>query len=160
MQTIEITNPLREGLPRARMAEPCAMVIFGATGDLTRRKLVPALYNLALTGHLPAEFAVVGFARSRREEEAFREELRSGVEEFSRTGLDTETWEAFARGSPTCAPTTRAPEGYRRAEAAAGGARPGARDGRQPALLPGDAPDVTADDRHPARRGGPGLSAR
>jgi hypothetical protein len=94
MQTVEsteTTNPLRVGLPRARMAAPCAMVIFGATGDLTRRKLVPALYNLARAGHLPAEFSVVGFARSAEEDEAFREELRKGVAEFSRTG--------FRRGS-------------------------------------------------------------
>src|SRR5438552_7098401 len=79
MTTVETTNPLREGLPRPRMAAPCAMVIFGATGDLTRRKLVPALYNLARAGHLPAEFVVVGFARSAGDDDAFRQELRDGV---------------------------------------------------------------------------------
>ena len=56
-------NPLREGLRLERMAEPCTMVICGATGDLTERKLAPALYNCLLGGFLPPEFTVVGFAR-------------------------------------------------------------------------------------------------
>jgi glucose-6-phosphate 1-dehydrogenase len=98
MTTLEITNPLREGLPRRRTAPPCAMVIFGATGDLTRRKLMPALYNLARAGHLPAEFGVIGFARSAGEVATFREELRAGVREFSRTGFDAGTWDPFAAG--------------------------------------------------------------
>src|SRR5216684_4496929 len=72
MSITETTNPLREGLPRPRTAPPCAMVIFGATGDLARRKLVPALYNLARAGHLPAGFSVVGFARSAGEDAGFR----------------------------------------------------------------------------------------
>ncbi len=57
------TNPLREGLLIERTPEPFAMVIFGASGDLTRRKLIPALYNLALERLLPVGFSVVGFAR-------------------------------------------------------------------------------------------------
>jgi glucose-6-phosphate 1-dehydrogenase len=89
-------------------------VIFGATGDLTRRKLVPALYNLARAGHLPAEFAVVGFARSAGEDKAFREELRAGVEEFSRTGIDAATWEAFAAGISSLRAGYDDPDGYRR----------------------------------------------
>ena len=54
------SNPLREGLRLAKMPEPCVMVICGATGDLTERKLGPALYNLLLGGFLPPEFTVVG----------------------------------------------------------------------------------------------------
>ena len=57
------TNPLREGLRTELTAEPCAVVIFGATGDLTHRKLIPALYNLALERRLPAGSSLVGFAR-------------------------------------------------------------------------------------------------
>src|SRR3989454_12040870 len=114
MSITETTHPLREGLPRPRTAAPCAMVIFGATGDLTRRKLVPALYNLARAGHLPAEFAVVGFARSAGEDAAFRQELREGVEEFSRTGFDAETWVAFARGITSLRAGYDDPDGYRR----------------------------------------------
>src|SRR2546423_11969036 len=112
MEKTATTNPLREGLPRPRTAAPCAMVIFGATGDLTRRKLVPALYNLALAGHLPSEFSVIGFARSAREDAAFREELRSGVEEFSRTGIDAASWDAFAAGISYLRADYAAPEGY------------------------------------------------
>src|SRR5439155_1289402 len=113
MSNVETMNPLREGLPRPRTAAPCAMVIFGATGDLARRKLVPALYNLARAGHLPDEFGVVGFARSAGEDKGFREELRAGVLEFSRTGLDAETWDGFAAGLSYLRAAYVAPEGYR-----------------------------------------------
>jgi glucose-6-phosphate 1-dehydrogenase len=57
------SNPLRQALPRARVPEPCALVLFGSTGDLAHRKLVPALYRLAQGGNLPTECAIVGFAR-------------------------------------------------------------------------------------------------
>src|SRR5271165_6973642 len=60
---IPATNPLREALPRTRVTEPCALVLFGATGDLAHRKLVPALFELARGGNLPSECAIVGFAR-------------------------------------------------------------------------------------------------
>ena len=63
-------------------APPCAMVIFGASGDLTRRKLVPALYNLARGGLLPENFAALGFARRPWSDAAFREEMGRGVAEF------------------------------------------------------------------------------
>jgi len=57
------SNPLRQAQSRARAPEPCAVVLFGATGDLAHRKLVPALYRLARGGNLPTEYATVGFAR-------------------------------------------------------------------------------------------------
>ena len=56
-------NPLREGMPNERTVKPAVLVIFGASGDLTKRKLVPAVYNLALSRLLPGGFAVVGVAR-------------------------------------------------------------------------------------------------
>ena len=59
----EVNHPLRQALPRTRVPEPCAVVLFGATGDLAHRKLVPALYHLARGGNLPNECAIVGFAR-------------------------------------------------------------------------------------------------
>ena len=65
-------NPLREGLREQRMPEPCAMVIFGASGDLTQRKLVPALYSLALRPPAAARFAVVGVARRPMADDEFR----------------------------------------------------------------------------------------
>jgi glucose-6-phosphate 1-dehydrogenase len=92
-------NPLSAGLVTRRAPEPCAVVIFGATGDLTRRKLVPALCNLAHEGQLPANFAVVGFARRPKTDAEFRAELREGAQQFSRFHpLNPAVWEAFAGG--------------------------------------------------------------
>ena len=66
-------NPLREGLANKAMPQPCAVVIFGATGDLTHRKLVPALYNIAADGELPPAVAVIGFARRPKTDDEFRD---------------------------------------------------------------------------------------
>jgi glucose-6-phosphate 1-dehydrogenase len=91
------TNPLREGMPHERTAKPCALVIFGASGDLTKRKLVPAVYNLALSRLLPGGFAVVGVAR--RPKPDFAEEMRDNVAKFSRRKpVDEGTWNELARG--------------------------------------------------------------
>jgi glucose-6-phosphate 1-dehydrogenase len=93
------TNPLREGIDVRRAVEPCAVVIFGATGDLTHRKLVPALYNLAHEGQLPPSFAVVGFARRPKSQDEFRAELRKAVEEHARfQPINPAVWDAFAQG--------------------------------------------------------------
>lgn len=75
------------------------MVIFGASGDLTARKLVPALYDLAQERLLPGGFSVVGFARRKMTNEEFRDHLRSGVEAVNRSaGFDERIWESFAEG--------------------------------------------------------------
>jgi glucose-6-phosphate 1-dehydrogenase len=71
-------------------------VVFGATGDLTRRKLMPAVYNLAACGFLPARFALVGCARRGWSADEFRAQMRAGVNEFSRTGLVDPVWGALA----------------------------------------------------------------
>ncbi|HLH25403.1 MAG TPA: glucose-6-phosphate dehydrogenase [Chloroflexota bacterium] len=95
----EEPNLLREGLRRERTAPPCALVIFGASGDLTSRKLIPALYDLALQRLLPPEFAVVGVARHAYTDESFRNMLRETAEEYARTRpLRPEVWESFAAG--------------------------------------------------------------
>jgi len=113
MQTATFVNPLRQGLRLDRSPEPCVMVIFGATGDLTHRKLIPALYNLALEGFLPPGFSVVGFARRPKSDEQFREEMRAAVNQFSRRRpVDDSVWESFARGLFYCASTFDSPEGY------------------------------------------------
>ena len=92
-------NPLREGLRLERMAEPCTMVICGATGDLAERKLAPALYNALLGGFLPPEFTVVGFARRGLSDEEFRAHLLDGINRHSRNRPAKEAiWESFARG--------------------------------------------------------------
>lgn len=79
------TSPLEEFNRPKKSAQPCVMVIFGATGDLTGRKLIPALYNLENDGELPAHFACVGFARRPKTNEDFRKEMVENVSKFSRT---------------------------------------------------------------------------
>ena len=85
------------GLGQGRRPHACVLTIFGASGDLTKRKLIPALYNLALEERLPERFAVVGYARSEMSHEEFRQKMREAVSEFSRTGLkDEAVWQQFA----------------------------------------------------------------
>ncbi|MEO6847849.1 MAG: glucose-6-phosphate dehydrogenase [Chthoniobacterales bacterium] len=91
-----ISNPLREGLSSRMVPEPCTIVIFGATGDLTHRKLVPALYNLAADGNLPPSVNVVGFARRDKTDEVFRDELKQAAEKFSRNKINPELWASFS----------------------------------------------------------------
>jgi glucose-6-phosphate 1-dehydrogenase len=79
-----MANPLADELAAARRAKPCALVIFGATGDLTQRKLVPALCGLAQDGLLPPGFAVIGFARRSKTDAEFHAELRQGVAQHGR----------------------------------------------------------------------------
>ncbi|HUF52699.1 MAG TPA: glucose-6-phosphate dehydrogenase [Dehalococcoidia bacterium] len=76
--------------------EPCCLVIFGASGDLTARMLLPALYNLALDRRLPPRFAMVGFARTEWTDEEFRDHARKAVEEHSRRKVDPDVWSTFA----------------------------------------------------------------
>jgi glucose-6-phosphate 1-dehydrogenase len=92
-------NPLRAGLIEDRTGDACAVVIFGASGDLTRRKLMPALYNLAVGRSLPSGFAVVGVARRDKTQESFRAEMREAVASFSRRKpIDRAVWDDFERG--------------------------------------------------------------
>ena len=93
-----LANPLREGLRLARVPQPSTLVLFGGSGDLARRKLLPALYDLALQRLLPASFAVVGAARRASSDEEFRTELHDAVAEFSRTRpINEEVWGTFAQ---------------------------------------------------------------
>lgn len=79
-----------------KSAEPCILVIFGATGDLTARKLFPALYNLMKEGQLPQHFAVVGFARKEKSHEQFRSEMFEAISTFSRTKpIENYVWDSF-----------------------------------------------------------------
>jgi glucose-6-phosphate 1-dehydrogenase len=80
-----LAHPLADELTSVRNTRPCALVIFGATGDLTKRKLVPALMGLAKDGLLPTGFAVVGFARRPWSDSTFRSELGDGVRQFGRS---------------------------------------------------------------------------
>jgi glucose-6-phosphate 1-dehydrogenase len=92
-------NPLREGVRLERTADPCIVVIFGASGDLTKRKLLPALYRLTQERLLPAEFAIVGVARSEMNHDEFRNRMKEAVSSFSEAKrVDETVWNSFARG--------------------------------------------------------------
>ncbi len=90
-----VANPLRSHLPRGQTIDPCAVVLFGATGDLTHRKLAPALYHLAREGNLPAQFAVVGVARRDWSDDAFREELKKTLAKNAGPEFE-KAWPQFA----------------------------------------------------------------
>jgi glucose-6-phosphate 1-dehydrogenase len=91
-------NPLLEGLQLRRKPDPCILIIFGASGDLTKRKLFPALYSLAFRRLLPDSFAVVGVARSEETDEEFKERMKEAVQEFGRDEFREEAWELLAGG--------------------------------------------------------------
>lgn len=90
-------NPLREGLSSRAAPQPCSIVIFGATGDLTMRKLVPALYNITADGEMPPGVAVVGFARREKTDEQFRDEQHETTAKFSRQQVRDDIWKRFAQ---------------------------------------------------------------
>ncbi len=97
-----------------RTAEPCAVVIFGASGDLAKRKLIPALYRLVQERLLPAEFAIVGLGRTRdvrrrvpRQDEGGRRRVLR-----SRRRVDEEVWQIFAQGFTISRRTSTTPESY------------------------------------------------
>ena len=90
-------NPFREGLTTRSVPQPCTVVIFGATGDLTHRKLIPALYNLAADGELPPALTVGGFARRKKTDEEFRNELEEAARKYSRQTVRDELWKGFAQ---------------------------------------------------------------
>ena len=91
-------NPLLEGLQLRRTPDPCILVIFGASGDLTKRKLFPALYSLAFRRLLPEQFAVVGVARSEETDEEFKERMKEAVQEYARDEFRDDIWEPLAAG--------------------------------------------------------------
>ncbi len=90
-------NPLREGISTRAVPQPCTIVIFGATGDLTHRKLVPALYNLSADGELPPAVTIVGFARRPKSDDEFRKEMEEATRKFSRQNVRDEIWKPFAQ---------------------------------------------------------------
>lgn len=97
MGEVSSLNPLMAGLPLDLLPQASLFVILGAAGDLARRKLLPALYNLALDGLLPANFAVLGMAINDLDDAAFRGLAQEGIGRFSRRQLDMARWSDFAR---------------------------------------------------------------
>src|ERR1044072_6072315 len=78
--------------PDSHVSPPCVMIIFGASGDLTKRKLIPALYNLRESKLLPDDFAVIGVARGEMRDEEFRSRLRDDMKEFATDKVDPDVW--------------------------------------------------------------------
>ena len=91
-------NVLREGLQLERVPDPAVMVLFGATGDLAHRKVIPAIYQLWRTNLLPHEFQLVAIGRRPYDDESFRAEIRTALETHSRIlPLDEAAWTSFAQ---------------------------------------------------------------
>ena len=108
-----VENPLRAGIRLERTAEPCIVVIFGASGDLAKRKLLPALYRLVQERLLPAEFAIVGLARTEMSSDEFRVRMKEAVEEFSEAKrVDEDAWNSFAQGLHYLTADINNPEDY------------------------------------------------
>ncbi len=96
MEGVTFENPLRDGLRLEQTPEPCIAVIFGASGDLTRRKLVPALYSLDEQNLLPNGFSIVGTARTPMSHNGFRQKMKEALHRFSDAQPpDNEVWENF-----------------------------------------------------------------
>ena len=95
----DLFNPLTAGTPRTLLPQPCILVIFGAAGDLSWRKLLPAVYNLNVDGSLPSNFAVVGFGIGSQgnPDEWIRTRAKQGITHFSRQTFDSDNWADFER---------------------------------------------------------------
>jgi glucose-6-phosphate 1-dehydrogenase len=90
-------NPLREGLRLERVPDPCTLVLFGSTGDLAHRKVIPALYQLWRTNLLPHEFTVLAIGRRPYDDETLRTDFRASLEKYSRVlPLDEAAWRSFS----------------------------------------------------------------
>jgi glucose-6-phosphate 1-dehydrogenase len=89
-------NPLEEGLSLRRTPDPCALVIFGASGDLTHKKLMPALYALMVRRLLPPRFAIVGVARTEGDDDTFRKDMKEAVQQHARDEFRDDVWEELA----------------------------------------------------------------
>ncbi|MBA3921360.1 MAG: glucose-6-phosphate dehydrogenase, partial [Nostocaceae cyanobacterium] len=93
MKTVDQT----EAQQTIKKADPCVIVIFGAAGDLTKRLLMPALYNLAVRNLLPTEFAIVGVARAEMSTEDFRSKMTQEIHEFATVPVDDGVWQNFEK---------------------------------------------------------------
>jgi glucose-6-phosphate 1-dehydrogenase len=109
-----LENPLRVGLQQDRIPDPQILTIFGASGDLTQRKLVPALYQMRLERKIPPELTIVGVARREWSHDYFREQMREGVEQFGGGLQSEELWDDFAKGLFYCSGNIDDPESYQK----------------------------------------------
>src|SRR5579884_1422667 len=110
-----IENPFQDPLRFERHVPECIMVIFGANGDLTKRKLIPALYRLAYDRRLSTGFSVIGISRTPMTDDAFREKMCEAVKEFVGDGaFDPDVWNSFAQGIFYMAGDVGDPASYQR----------------------------------------------
>ena len=96
-----------------RVAEPCAIVIFGGTGDLSHRKLMPALFSLYCRGLLPSGFGIIGLGRTRMSDEDFRTSIRASLEKSGELGPGSCAWEDFADSLKYVSADYGDPESYK-----------------------------------------------
>lgn len=109
-----LENPFRVGLRQERVPEPQILTIFGASGDLTHRKLIPALYQMRLDRRLPPEITIVGVARRNWSNEYFRDHSKQGIEEFGNGIQDEAAWHEFAQGLYYCSGDIDNSESYQK----------------------------------------------
>lgn len=117
----ETETPI-EAAPRLaesrKPADPCSIVIFGASGDLTARKLIPALYHLFKDKQMPASFRVIGFARREKTDDSWRQELRAALDQFSRSKpVDDQVWQDFSKNVFYCEGDLTEAQAYQKLEA-------------------------------------------
>lgn len=106
--SVDGANPLRDAQDRRlpRIAGPSGLVIFGVTGDLSRKKLMPAIYDLANRGLLPPGFSLIGFARREWEHEDFAQEVYEAVKQHSRTPSGRRSGSSWCRAAGSCRATS------------------------------------------------------
>jgi len=115
-QTLEDAAISRLGDER-KPIEPCSIIIFGASGDLTARKLIPAFYHLFKEKRMPADFRIVGFARREKTDSSWRTELRQALDQFSRTKpVDDNVWQVFSEHISYCRGDITETEAYEKLE--------------------------------------------
>ncbi len=112
-----LENPLRVGLQQDKIPAPQILVIFGASGDLTQRKLVPSLYKMRLERRLPPELTIVGVARRDWSHEFFRDHMKQGIEEFGGGITNPMVWDSFSQGLYYCSGNLDNPESYHKLKA-------------------------------------------
>ena len=147
----EPENPLTAGLERLPVA-PTTLVIFGATGDLARRKLLPALYNLAHEGALPERFHLVGVSRKEKENEDYREECEEAIRRFSRRKPDEDVLKGLLENVKYVPGTFDEDSVYSELRSVLDELRERGRRAAQPRLLPVHRARVLPRDHRPARQ--------
>src|SRR5437868_11971257 len=103
MNRLQASEETRRPGEARKGLDPCSIVIFGASGDLTARKLIPAFYHLHKEKQMPPDFRIIGFARREKTDDSFRQELRQALDEFSRTKpVDDQVWQDFSKHVVYC----------------------------------------------------------